>query len=98
MRNWREAVLDTNLLCSNDLDADMRFDFMLLSDDGAHKLLGSHTTSMRKLNNTKEFKAGSNKVVVSNFELKPIVNFLEYVFGGCQLCLSVAIDFTASNG
>jgi hypothetical protein len=25
-------------------------------------------------------------------------NFLEYVFGGCEINLSVAIDFTLSNG
>jgi hypothetical protein len=25
-------------------------------------------------------------------------NFLEYVFGGCDINLSVAIDFTLSNG
>ncbi len=26
------------------------------------------------------------------------MSFLEYVFGGCEINLSVAIDFTASNG
>lgn len=26
------------------------------------------------------------------------MNFLEYVFGGCQINLHVAVDFTASNG
>ena len=82
-RNWREAVLDTNLLCSNDLDADMRFDFMLLSEVGDHKLLGSAMTSINQLKTAKEFKVGSNRVVVNNFQLKPIVNFLEYIFGGC---------------
>ena len=25
-------------------------------------------------------------------------SFLEYVFGGCQVDLSIAIDFTLSNG
>jgi hypothetical protein len=26
------------------------------------------------------------------------VNFLEYVFGGCEINLNIAIDFTLSNG
>ena len=37
-------------------------------------------------------------VKATKFELKPNVSFLDYIFGGCKLNLSVAIDFTASNG
>jgi len=36
--------------------------------------------------------------LVTKFEKRKTVNFLEYVFGGCEINLSVAIDFTASNG
>jgi hypothetical protein len=32
------------------------------------------------------------------FEVVKSVNFLEYVFGGCEINLNVAIDFTLSNG
>ena len=31
-------------------------------------------------------------------ELKKRNSFLEYVFGGCEIGLSIAIDFTLSNG
>jgi hypothetical protein len=37
-------------------------------------------------------------VNVVRFELKKVVNFLEYIFGGCSINLNVAIDFTGSNG
>jgi hypothetical protein len=30
--------------------------------------------------------------------LLSLCSFLEYVAGGCQLRLAIAIDFTASNG
>ena len=41
-------------------------------------------------------KKGSLEVV--KFEVKRSVNFLEYVFGGCEINLNIAIDFTLSNG
>jgi hypothetical protein len=36
--------------------------------------------------------------LVTKFEKRKTVNFLEYVFIGCEINLSVAIDFTVSNG
>ena len=34
----------------------------------------------------------------SELEVKQRHSFLEYVFGGCEIGLTVAIDFTLSNG
>lgn len=68
-------------------------------DDGNHKLLGSSVTTIAALSGgQRQLKMGSRVVNVTKFELKPVVNFLEYIFGGCKINLSVAIDFTASNG
>jgi len=35
---------------------------------------------------------------VLKFETIRNVNFLEYVFGGCEINLNIAFDFTMSNG
>ena len=32
------------------------------------------------------------------FEIKESHSFLDYIFGGCEIGLSIAIDFTLSNG
>lgn len=87
------------MLCDSD-DSPIRLDFMLARDDGDHRLVGSVTTSLADLKGgQRQFqfngKPGPNVV---RFETKPVVNFLEYVFGGCDINLHVAIDFTASNG
>lgn len=37
------------------------------------------------------------KINVKSFEMRRSASFLEYVFGGCQINLNVAIDFTLSN-
>ena len=92
--------MNTNTLCNGDLDADFRVDVYLASDDGVHKLLGSVESTVNKLQSGEvpSLKCGKGVIHVKKFELKPIVNFLEYIFGGCRINLSVAIDFTLSNG
>jgi hypothetical protein len=32
------------------------------------------------------------------FELKPRFSFLDFIFGGCEIGLTIAVDFTMSNG
>lgn len=47
---------------------------------------------------TKTLNVPKGVVTATQFELIPNSGFLDYIFGGCKLNLSVAIDFTASNG
>jgi len=35
---------------------------------------------------------------MKNIKFEQKYSFLEYVFGGCEINLSIAIDFTGSNG
>lgn len=37
-------------------------------------------------------------VDIKNFKMEDRVSFLDYVFGGCEIGVHVAIDFTLSNG
>ena len=45
-----------------------------------------------------ELKYDKNIIMVEKFDVKPTVCFLQYVFGGCEINLNIAIDFTLSNG
>lgn len=67
--------------------------------DGQHKLIGS---AMMKLAGDGQFIGVTGKlgslVKCVKFQLKPNVSFIDYVFGGCQIALTVAIDYTGSNG
>ena len=40
----------------------------------------------------------SRQITFAQMDIKKRHSFLEYVFGGCEIGLSVAIDFTLSNG
>lgn len=62
-------------------------------------MLGSTITTMDQLNQgTTELSFDKHKVLVEKFEVSPTVCFLQYVFGGCEINLNIAIDFTLSNG
>ena len=39
-----------------------------------------------------------HSMVFTQLEIKKRASFLEYIFGGCEIGLTVAIDFTLSNG
>ena len=47
----------------------------------------------------KQKPLGNNYMMTfTRLEIKQRHSFLEYVFGGCEIGLSIAIDFTLSNG
>jgi hypothetical protein len=48
---WREAVLDTNLLCNTDADLELRLDVMKIHQSGNNTLIGSKTFTLNQLKN-----------------------------------------------
>lgn len=41
---------------------------------------------------------GGSKAQITNFKIEERVSFLDYVFGGCEIGVHVAVDYTLSNG
>jgi hypothetical protein len=39
-----------------------------------------------------------DKIVIKEFSVSPRVTFLDYIFGGCDISVHIAIDYTLSNG
>jgi hypothetical protein len=98
-QTWNEFTSDLHNLCSDDKDREVKIDFFKSSSDGNHKLLGTTYTSVQELiDGQREMDFKGNSIKVSKFEIVRSTNFLEYVFGGCEINLSIAIDFTLSNG
>ena len=46
----------------------------------------------------KQKPLGQHQLTFTRLEINQRHSFLEYVFGGCEIGLTVAIDFTLSNG
>ena len=48
---------------------------------------------------TAQYAAGKKaQLTLQNLKVERTHSFLEYVFGGCEVDLTMAIDFTLSNG
>jgi len=47
---------------------------------------------------TCSIKIGKGTLTVSNIHIQERVSFLDYIFGGCEIGVHVAIDYTLSNG
>ena len=41
---------------------------------------------------------GGSRAQIANFKIEERVSFLDYVFGGCEIGVHVAVDYTLSNG
>ena len=41
---------------------------------------------------------GSGQLTLEGFRVEAKYSFLQYVAGGCNIDLSIAVDFTGSNG
>ena len=81
------------------MDQEIKIDFFKSNTDGNHKLLGTSFTTVQDIQNgSKNLKFKNHNASIVKFDLVQSANFLEYVFGGCQINLNIAIDFTLSNG
>ena len=80
--------------------------------DGSHDLIGEFTTTLGELLgeklmtwdlinpqkvSKKKYK-NSGTISISSIKVLQKFSFLDYIFGGCQINFTVAIDFTGSNG
>ena len=80
--------------------------------DGSHDLIGEFTTTLGELLgeklmtwdlinpqkvSKKKYK-NSGTISISSIKVFQKFSFLDYIFGGCQINFTVAIDFTGSNG
>ena len=100
------------LLSSGDTNTPLRFDIFDWNLNSDPDPIGSFTTSLAEIGRGKEFqiihqekqrKKGAkykNSGVFQFLEVKtvPIHTFVEYLKGGLQIQLMVAIDYTGSNG
>ena len=81
------------------LNKGLNFQFINYKSD----MVGDIFTTIKEMVNGKIFsiKMGGNNFcfnIVSKSRLKKILTFIDYLRLGVQICLSIAIDFTGSNG
>jgi hypothetical protein len=110
---WTVVDIPVQLICNNDYHRPLRFEvYDLPSSGGKIDSLGTVETSLTEIteankklfpliNPEKQGKKGyqnSGSLELTKLEIIKKYDFLDYIYGGCQLSLMVAIDFTSSNG
>lgn len=99
---WNQVQVGTSDLCKDDIEREIKIEFFKSATSGKHKILDtvSNMTLAQLREGTSEYAMVKKKgnLVLRNLKVERQHSFLEYVFGGCEVDLSLAIDFTLSNG
>lgn len=109
---WKPFTIGASKLCGGDLERPLYIECYDWNRSGSHELIGGFKTSTRELisGQKKEFDLidpkkqkkssyrNSGVIVLQSCEVTKSYSFLDYISGGCEISLIVAIDFTASNG
>ena len=109
---WPIIKIPIQKLCNGDIDRPIRIDIFDWDKGGTHEIMGGVQTSVRGLQDSRgkpfnviEDSKKSKKGYVNSgtlIAINPIIRhkpcFLDFLRGGCEISMSVAIDFTGSNG
>ena len=109
---WKKIQKKVQDLCNGDLSRPIIFELYDHFTSGNHKPLGSFEFSLKKITEEgqKEFEIinpkkakrkgyrNSGTIAISSVQMFKEYTFLDYIAGGCQINLLIAVDFTSSNG
>lgn len=109
---WNEYEVSAQAICNGDLSSRLLVSCYDWNKSGKYSFIGSFETSLDELLssqgkrfaliNSKKVKkkkyTNSGEIQVNLCVLVQVPTFLDYISGGCEIKLMVAIDFTASNG
>ncbi|CAD5115458.1 DgyrCDS4430 [Dimorphilus gyrociliatus] len=112
--SWPSFRLKAQKLCNGDFDRPLKFNIYNWKSSGKHSLFGSFTATVRDLKRGpttdnifpvidekkahKKSYSNSGTVCLVNFREEVEYSFIDFIQGGLQVHLSVAVDFTQSNG
>ena len=102
---WEPIKVTSNRLCRGDETRLIRAELYKLDRKKSHKFLGSSEFTLQDLRANSSYSTvlrknqkKVTKLKLNYFRYIEKVSFLEYVLGGCEISLMIAIDFTKSNG
>ena len=98
---WNQVQMGTTDLCKDDIEREIKIEFFRSVPSGKHKNIDSVTLTLAQLKEgTLEYPMRNERgtLTMTNLKVERQHSFLEYIFGGCEVDLTIAIDFTLSNG
>ena len=111
--NWKALKIPLVLLCNGDYSRTIKIECFDWDSDGGHDLIGEMFVDINLLKSNPQYSSelinpkkkskkkgykNSGHLEFATFYIEAIPSFLDFIKGGTELCFSVAVDFTASNG
>ena len=108
---WNSFHVKTQDLCAGDLNQSILLDVFDFNSFGSHEYIASAEFCINKIVEENHFcfelinpskkqtpkYTNSGWIKINTCNIENQFNFLDFILGGCQIELSVAIDFTGSN-
>jgi hypothetical protein len=109
---WNPFSVSVQRLCNGDYERPLMIECFDWNRSGKHELIGQFKTNLRELTEgrkdfllihpelkqkRKNYKS-SGTIKALRGAIEKQYSFLDYISGGCEINLFLAIDFTASNG
>ena len=100
---WNHVQIGATDLCKDNIENEIKFEFFKSVTSGKHKIVGTVKNVTLAMLKAGEVRYNFEKNKNDNLQMQALKierrhTFLEYIFGGCDIELSLAIDFTLSNG
>ena len=98
---FNQFTLLVSDLCGQDHDQEIKIELFISMKNGKHKNVGNLLFTINDLKNDPNASfdlSEKTQLQFQNLSFQRRNSFLEYIFGGCELNLAVAIDYTLSNG
>ncbi|KAF9938664.1 Copine-8 [Modicella reniformis] len=103
---WKEFPIKETVLCNGDLNRPLKIEVMNKKDIGAHTLIGSTAIFTVAELSRRSFPhrmpippmTGTSALIIQSFSVEEPPSFMDFIAGGGNIGLCVAIDFTQSNG
>ena len=99
---WNQFSILVSDICGEDPDKEAKIEFFRSQKNGRHVNQGQMLFTVNELKADSKIKFKLTKtagdVSFEKLQVQKRNSFLEYIFGGCELNLAIAIDFTLSNG
>lgn len=109
---WKPQERSAQALCNGDVFKPLRVECWDYNKLAKHSLIGQFDTTLDELiksegkyfdlinpkKSKKKKYVNSGRILVKRAQVSQLFTFLDYISGGCEMKLMVAIDFTASNG
>ena len=105
--DWLSITKPVIQICNGDLNRSILFELYDHYGTGHHVFIGSFNFTLASLVSSSKRvfelidisrKKKAGKIVVNSAKITKLYSFLEYIAGGCEISLLIAVDFTGSDG